>query len=82
MSQEHSPAGEAKNGHTGNIGRMLISDVETANLLGCSRATVWRRVGDGLLPRPIKFGGKTMWVLSEVEAAIARRVAARDAEAT
>ena len=38
MSLEHSPAREAKNGHTGNIGRMLISDVETARLLGCWRS--------------------------------------------
>ena len=62
--------------------RVLISDKDVAEIIGGSRATVWRRVADGVLPRPIKFGGMTRWVLSEVEAAIARQVAARDAGAT
>ena len=62
--------------------RVLISDKDVAEMIGSSRATVWRRVGDGVLPRPIKFGGMTRWVLSEVEAAIARQIAARDAGAT
>jgi predicted DNA-binding transcriptional regulator AlpA len=62
--------------------RVLISDKDVAEMIGGSRATVWRRVGDGVLPRPIKFGGMTRWILAEVEAAIARQIAARDAEAT
>ncbi len=62
--------------------RVLISDKDVAEMIGGSRATVWRRVADGVLPRPIKFGGLTRWVVSEVEAAIARQVAARDAGAT
>ncbi len=61
---------------------VLIRDTDVAKMIGGSRATVWRRVADGVLPRPIKFGGMTRWVLSEVEAAIARQVAARDAGAT
>ena len=43
MSLEHSPVREAGN-RSGNIGRMLISDLELAEILGCSRATIWRRV--------------------------------------
>ena len=62
--------------------RVLIRDTDVAKMIGGSRATVWRRVGDGVLPRPVKFGGMTRWVLTEVEAAIARQVAARDAGAT
>ena len=62
--------------------RVLIRDKDVAKMIGGSRATVWRRVGDGVLPRPVKFGGMTRWVLSEVEAAIARQIAARDAGAT
>lgn len=60
--------------------RVLISDKDVAEMIGGSRATVWRRVKDGALPRPLKFGGMTRWLLSEVEAAIAKQVAARDAE--
>ncbi len=78
MILEHSPAREAKNGHTGNIGRMLISDVETANLLGCSRATVWRRVADGGLPRPLKIGGLSRFVLSEIMDRVEAAKAARN----
>ena len=78
MSLEHSPAREAKNGHTGHFERVLISDLEAAELLGCSRATIWRRVADGGLPRPVKFGGLSRFVLSEimdrVEAAKAARI--------
>ncbi len=65
----------------GNASRVLVCDKDVATMIGGSRATVWRRVGDGTLPKPIKLGGMTRWVLSEVEAAIARQVAARDAEA-
>ena len=58
--------------------RVLISDKDVAEMIGSSRATVWRRVGDGVLPRPIKFGGMTRWVLSEVDAVIDRAKRARD----
>ena len=81
MSLELSSAREAKAGHTGNIGRLLISDVETARLLGCSRATVWRRVADGTLPKPIKIGGLSRFVLSEINATVESAMAARNGEA-
>jgi predicted DNA-binding transcriptional regulator AlpA len=44
----------------------------------CSNATSWRHVKAGILPAPIKLGGLTRWVPEEVEAAIARAMAARD----
>ena len=74
MSLEHSPVREAKNG----VGRMLISDLEAAQLLGCSRATIWRRVADGGLPRPVKIGGISRFVLSEIMDRIEAAKAARD----
>ena len=80
MSLEHSPVRESGNGF-GNIGRMLVSDVETAALLGCSRATVWRRVADGTLPKPIKIGGLSRFVLSEINATVESAMAARNGEA-
>ena len=74
MSLEHSPARDRKGGR---IGPVLISDVELAEILGCSRTTVWRRVADGTLPKPVKLGGLSRFVLSEqigvVEAAMAAR---------
>ena len=62
-------------------GSRLIPDREVAEMIGGSRATVWRRVADKTLPAPVKLGGMTRWVLAEVEASIAARIAARDGEA-
>jgi len=44
----------------------LIRDAEGAALLGCSKATWWRRVADGTLPPAIKIGGMSRWKLSDV----------------
>lgn len=35
-------------------------------LLDCSDATVWRRVKDGSLPRPIRLGRMTFWNVGEL----------------
>ncbi|TCP41351.1 helix-turn-helix transcriptional regulator [Rhodovulum marinum] len=47
-------------------GECLIRDAEGAALLGCSKATWWRRVADGTLPPAIKIGGMSRWKLSDV----------------
>ncbi len=78
MSLEFSPAREARNARSGKIGRVLISDVEAAEILGCSRSTIWRRVADDTLPRPIRLGGLSRFVLSEISARIESAMAARD----
>lgn len=57
----------------------LIRDVQGAALLGCSKATFWRRVADKTLPPPIKIGGMSRWRLSEIEAAINAAALNRDA---
>lgn len=44
----------------------LIRDAEGAALLGCSKATWWRRVADGTLPPPLKIGGMSRWKMSDV----------------
>jgi predicted DNA-binding transcriptional regulator AlpA len=77
MSLEFSPIREGARGSLGSVGRMLISDIEVAALLSCSRATVWRRVADGTLPAPLKFGGLSRFVLSEISARIESAKAAR-----
>lgn len=47
-------------------GRSLIRDTEAAALLGCSKATFWRRVADKTIPQPVKIGGTSRWPLSEI----------------
>ena len=44
----------------------LLSVQDVAKMLGVSVATVWRRVKDGTLPEPIRFGGVTRWVREEL----------------
>lgn len=56
----------------------LIRDGDAARMLGCSKATFWRRVADGTIPRPVKIGGMSRWPQSEIveviETAKAERV--------
>ena len=55
----------------------LIRDRDAAKLLGCSKATFWRRVTDGTIPKPVKIGGMSRWpqsdIIAVIEAAKARR---------
>ena len=80
MSLEHSPTREKNAGRVSDIAPILISDLETARLLGCSRATIWRRIADGTLPKPVKIGGISRLVLAEVNAYVESAMAARDGE--
>lgn len=57
----------------------LIRDAEGASILGCSKATWWRRVADGTLPPPIKIGGMSRWKRSEVLSVIEEAAATRKA---
>jgi len=60
----------------------LLTDRCLAALLNCGRATVWRRVAAGDLPKPFKIGGMTRWDRREVEAMLERAKAARDEAAS
>jgi predicted DNA-binding transcriptional regulator AlpA len=44
----------------------LIRDTDAAQILGCSKATFWRRVADGTIPKPVKIGGMSRWPTSEI----------------
>ena len=55
----------------------LVRDGDAAELLGCSKATFWRRVADGTIPKPLKIGGMSRWPLSEIIAVIDRAKAQR-----
>lgn len=57
---------------------LLIKDGEAAGMLGCSKATFWRRVADGTIPRPVKIGGMSRWPQSEIVSVIERAIAQRD----
>jgi len=50
--------------------KSLMRDTGVADLLGCSKATVWRRVADGTIPQPIKIGGMSRWTQPEILAVI------------
>lgn len=55
----------------------LIRDAECAFMMGCSKATFWRRVADGTIPAAIKIGGMSRWRLSDIEAVICKAEANR-----
>lgn len=57
----------------------LVRDREGAAMIGASVSTFWRRVQDGVIPRPIKIGGLSRWKKSEIETVIAKAEAERDA---
>lgn len=55
----------------------LIRDSDAAGMLGCSKATFWRRVADGTIPGPVKIGGMSRWPRSEIMAVIEKAKAQR-----
>lgn len=57
----------------------LLNVKDTAHALGCSAATVWRRVADGTISKPVKIGGMTRWPESEITAFIEEAKAGREA---
>lgn len=46
---------------------LLLNVNQVAELLGCHRNTIWNRVNDGQIPKPTKFGGKTVWQRTDIE---------------
>ncbi|MBN9306840.1 MAG: hypothetical protein BGO82_05945 [Devosia sp. 67-54] len=45
---------------------VLLRPREVTAALGISEATLWRRVKNGVLPRPVKFGVSSRWPQSEI----------------
>lgn len=46
-------------------------DVRTVSMLfGCATATVWRRVGAGIIPAPERIGGSTRWRAGDLRLAL------------
>ena len=44
----------------------FMTVAEVAELLGCSKSTVWRRSSDRTLPAPVKIGCTTRWLMTEI----------------
>ncbi|MDV7145631.1 hypothetical protein R3X27_23355 [Tropicimonas sp. TH_r6] len=55
----------------------LLRDGECATMLNCSKATFWRRVADGTIPKPLKIGGMSRWKQSDIKAVIERAATER-----
>lgn len=49
----------------------LLRAGEVAKMLRMSLPTLYRRIADGSVPKPLKFGSLSLWPQSEVLAAIA-----------
>ena len=67
---------ELVRGH--NEGPALLDVKAVAALFQASPSTIWRRVNDGTMPRPIRIGGMTRWARDEIDAVIDRAKRARD----
>lgn len=48
----------------------LLTDQEVADIFQVHRGTIWRRVKDGTLPKPIRIGSITRFPQSEIVAAL------------
>jgi len=48
----------------------LMSAAEVATKFRLSQRTLWRMAGEGRLPKPVKVGGLTRWIRSEVRATL------------
>ena len=48
----------------------LLRDKEVAGILSVSVPTVWRRVKDGTIPKPLKIGALSRWAKSDIIAVI------------
>ncbi|MEM8802897.1 MAG: helix-turn-helix domain-containing protein [Pseudomonadota bacterium] len=57
----------------------LISVRDTAAILGCGVATVWRKTSEGSIPQPVKIGGLTRWSEAELSNFIENAKQAREA---
>lgn len=53
---------------TATIARALLSIVDVTAITGFSRATIYRKIDAGLMPRPMKNGASTRWDAREFQA--------------
>ena len=48
---------------------LLVTAEETVQLLGggISQRSIWRWSREGIIPKPVKLGGRTLWKRKEIE---------------
>ncbi len=63
---------------THNEGPALLDVKAVAALFQASPSTIWRRVNDGTMPRPVRIVGMTRWVRDEIDAVIDSAKRTRD----
>jgi excisionase family DNA binding protein len=51
--------------------RKLLTIKDVATALNCSRTTIWRKVKDGSIPKPMTVCGMTRWSVAQIEGLIA-----------
>ncbi|MBB3355322.1 excisionase family DNA binding protein [Rhizobium sp. BK049] len=56
----------------------LLTKKEAAAILNISVPTLYRRVADGTIPRPLKIGALSKWALSDILGTIEDAKAARN----
>jgi predicted DNA-binding transcriptional regulator AlpA len=49
---------------------ILLKTIEVREILRVSHATLYRRIADGTIPKPIKLGSASRWQRSDILAAI------------
>jgi predicted DNA-binding transcriptional regulator AlpA len=57
---------------------LLVPAATAALLCGRSEASWWRDHAAGRTPRPVKLGGRTLWVVSDLQSWVALRCPPRD----
>lgn len=66
-----SGGGESKKSERGKLAPLLLRPDEAAQMLGVSRATLWRWSADGKLPAPVRVGAVTRWRSADLAAWVA-----------
>ena len=57
-----------------------ITTTQLVEKLQLSRTTIWRKIKDGELPAPVKFGPNNRWLESQIDEFMAKQVEAAQAE--
>ncbi len=56
-------------------GERLVRFPEYCSITGETRSIAYEKIAVGIAPKPIKDGRASLWVLSEVHAYVARKIA-------
>lgn len=60
------------------MAEQLLPRREVEKRVGLGRSAIYERMADGKFPKPVKLGGTSAWVESEVDRWVAARIRDRD----